>query len=126
MWAWVYYTINLCNIFIYRVEYEPLVACSSCLDVSGKTALSHAILQLGGLTVNNWTGECTHLVMVSVKVTIKVSSVHCDYVKVSSVNLSFFIYPLYKNVLKVIYFKTIRTVGCRYVYAKQPHTYHIG
>uniref|UniRef100_A0AC11CVY5 Nibrin n=1 Tax=Ovis aries TaxID=9940 RepID=A0AC11CVY5_SHEEP len=55
----------------FRVEYEPLVACSSCLDVSGKTALSHAILQLGGLTVNSWTERCTHLVMVSVKVTIK-------------------------------------------------------
>ncbi|XP_011766595.2 nibrin [Macaca nemestrina] len=55
----------------FRVEYEPLVACSSCLDVSGKTALNQAILQLGGFTVNNWTEECTHLVMVSVKVTIK-------------------------------------------------------
>ncbi|XP_066874213.1 nibrin isoform X1 [Kogia breviceps] len=55
----------------FRVEYEPLVACSSCLDVPGKTALSQAVLQLGGLTVNNWTEECTHLVMVSVKVTIK-------------------------------------------------------
>ncbi|KAM6171735.1 nibrin [Erethizon dorsatum] len=55
----------------FRVEYEPLIACSSCLDVSGKTALNQAILQLGGLTVNNWTEECTHLVMVSVKVTIK-------------------------------------------------------
>ncbi|XP_020944797.1 nibrin isoform X3 [Sus scrofa] len=55
----------------FRVEYEPLVACSSCLDVSGKTALSQTILQLGGLTMNNWTEECTHLVMVSVKVTIK-------------------------------------------------------
>uniref|UniRef100_A0A8C0T1X5 Nibrin n=1 Tax=Canis lupus familiaris TaxID=9615 RepID=A0A8C0T1X5_CANLF len=55
----------------FRVEYEPLVACSSCLDVSGKTALNQAILQLGGLTVNNWTEECTHLVMISVKVTIK-------------------------------------------------------
>ncbi|KAM5211225.1 nibrin isoform 1-T1 [Hipposideros larvatus] len=55
----------------FRVEYEPLVACSSCLDVSGKTALNQAILQLGGLTVNNWTEGCTHLVMVSVKVTIK-------------------------------------------------------
>ncbi|VTJ67574.1 Hypothetical predicted protein [Marmota monax] len=55
----------------FRVEYEPLVACSSCLDVSGKTALNQAILQLGGLTVNNWTEECTHLVMMSVKVTIK-------------------------------------------------------
>lgn len=55
----------------FRVEYEPLVACSSCLDVSGKSALNQAVLQLGGLTVNNWTEECTHLVMVSVKVTIK-------------------------------------------------------
>ncbi|EPQ16486.1 Nibrin [Myotis brandtii] len=55
----------------FRVEYEPLVACSSCLDVAGKNALNQAILQLGGLTVNNWTEECTHLVMMSVKVTIK-------------------------------------------------------
>ncbi|XP_036293229.1 nibrin isoform X4 [Pipistrellus kuhlii] len=55
----------------FRVEYEPLVACSSCLDESGKNALSQAILQLGGLTVNNWTEDCTHLVMMSVKVTIK-------------------------------------------------------
>ncbi|XP_029779375.1 nibrin isoform X3 [Suricata suricatta] len=55
----------------FRVEYEPLVACSSCLDASGKTALNQAIVQLGGLTVNNWTEECTHLVMISVKVTIK-------------------------------------------------------
>ncbi|XP_006859321.1 PREDICTED: nibrin [Chrysochloris asiatica] len=55
----------------FRVEYEPLVACSSCLDVSGKTALSQAIFQLGGLSVNTWTEECTHLIMVSVKVTIK-------------------------------------------------------
>lgn len=55
----------------FRVEYEPLVACSSCLDVSGKNALNQAILQLGGLSINNWTKECTHLVMMSVKVTIK-------------------------------------------------------
>ncbi|GAB1288334.1 Nibrin [Apodemus speciosus] len=39
--------------------------------VSGKTVLNQAILQLGGLTANNWTEECTHLVMSSVKVTIK-------------------------------------------------------
>ncbi|KAL1775721.1 nibrin [Sigmodon hispidus] len=55
----------------FRVEYEPLVVCSSCLDVPGKTVLNQAILQLGGLTANNWTEECTHLVMSSVKVTIK-------------------------------------------------------
>ncbi|NXG69864.1 NBN protein, partial [Baryphthengus martii] len=55
----------------FRVEYEPLVVCSSCLDVAQKTALNQAIQQLGGLIVNEWTRECTHLVMVSVKVTVK-------------------------------------------------------
>ncbi|XP_060055196.1 nibrin isoform X2 [Erinaceus europaeus] len=55
----------------FRVEYEPLVACSSCLDASRKASLNEAILQLGGHTINSWTEECTHLVMVSVKVTIK-------------------------------------------------------
>ncbi|NXB61665.1 NBN protein, partial [Struthidea cinerea] len=55
----------------FRVEYEPLVVCSSCLDVAQKTALNQAIQQLGGLVVNEWTQECTHLVMVSVKVTVK-------------------------------------------------------
>ncbi|NXE76919.1 NBN protein, partial [Cochlearius cochlearius] len=55
----------------FRVEYEPLVVCSSCLDVAQKTALNQAIQQLGGLVVNEWTKECTHLVMVSVKVTVK-------------------------------------------------------
>ncbi|XP_014113513.1 PREDICTED: nibrin isoform X2 [Pseudopodoces humilis] len=55
----------------FRVEYEPLVVCSSCLDVAQKKALNQAIQQLGGLVVNEWTIECTHLVMVSVKVTVK-------------------------------------------------------
>ncbi|KAM9386628.1 nibrin [Phaethornis superciliosus] len=55
----------------FRVEYEPLVVCSSCLDVAQKTALNQAIQQLGGLVVNEWTKDCTHLVMVSVKVTVK-------------------------------------------------------
>ncbi|KFU97502.1 Nibrin, partial [Pterocles gutturalis] len=55
----------------FRIEYEPLVVCSSCLDVAQKTALNQAIQKLGGLVVNEWTKECTHLVMVSVKVTVK-------------------------------------------------------
>uniref|UniRef100_A0A8C5T7M4 Nibrin n=1 Tax=Malurus cyaneus samueli TaxID=2593467 RepID=A0A8C5T7M4_9PASS len=55
----------------FRVEYEPLVVCSSCLDVAQKTALNQAIQKLGGLAVNEWTKDCTHLVMVSVKVTVK-------------------------------------------------------
>ncbi|NXD18867.1 NBN protein, partial [Spelaeornis formosus] len=55
----------------FRVEYEPLVVSSSCLDVAQKNDLNQAIQQLGGLVVNEWTKECTHLVMVSVKVTVK-------------------------------------------------------
>uniref|UniRef100_G1NH39 Nibrin n=1 Tax=Meleagris gallopavo TaxID=9103 RepID=G1NH39_MELGA len=55
----------------YRVEYESLVVCSSCLDVAQKTALNDVIQQLGGLVVNEWTKECTHLIMASVKVTVK-------------------------------------------------------
>lgn len=54
------------------MEYESLVVCSSCLDAAQKTELNQAIQLLGGLVVNEWTKECTHLVMASVKVTVKV------------------------------------------------------
>lgn len=49
------------------------VVCSSCLDNDGKTSLSQALVELGGKLVNTWSEDCTHLVMTSVKVTIKVS-----------------------------------------------------
>ncbi|XP_054841395.1 nibrin [Eublepharis macularius] len=55
----------------YRVEYEPMVVCSSCLDVSQKSVLNQNILQLGGHVVSEWKEDCTHLAMVSVKVTVK-------------------------------------------------------
>ncbi|KAM8966646.1 nibrin [Pelodytes ibericus] len=55
----------------YRVEHEPLVTCSSCLNVSEKNALNQSLHQLGGHVVGNWTETCTHLVMTSIKVTIK-------------------------------------------------------
>ncbi|XP_077208069.1 nibrin isoform X2 [Paroedura picta] len=55
----------------YRIEYEPLVVCSSCLDLSQKNVLNQNILQLGGHVVSEWKEECTHLAMVSVKVTVK-------------------------------------------------------
>ncbi|XP_060631557.2 nibrin [Anolis sagrei] len=55
----------------YRVEYEPLVVCSSCLDVSQKSLINKNIHQLGGHVVNEWKEECTHLVMASVKITVK-------------------------------------------------------
>ncbi|XP_075682139.1 nibrin isoform X2 [Rhinoderma darwinii] len=55
----------------FRVIYEPLVACSSCLNGSEKNSLTQSLLMLGGHAVNNWTEKCTHLVMTSVTVTIK-------------------------------------------------------
>ncbi|KAM5156702.1 nibrin [Mantella aurantiaca] len=55
----------------FRVMYEPLVACSSCLSISEKSSLNQALQLLGGHVVNNWTEKCTHLVMTSIKVTIK-------------------------------------------------------
>lgn len=62
----------LCLDVFCRVEYEPLVVCSSCLNVSQKSMLNKNILELGGHVANEWKEECTHLVMVSVKVTVKV------------------------------------------------------
>ncbi|KAL8181940.1 UNVERIFIED_CONTAM: hypothetical protein K2H54_035695 [Gekko kuhli] len=55
----------------YRIDYESLVVCSSCLDLSQKNVLSQNVLQLGGHVVSEWKEDCTHLAMVSVKVTVK-------------------------------------------------------
>ncbi|MBN3315278.1 NBN protein, partial [Atractosteus spatula] len=55
----------------FKVENEPMVVCSSCLDSEGKAALSQSVQLLGGRVVHSWSQECTHLVMPSVKVTIK-------------------------------------------------------
>ncbi|KAG9478711.1 hypothetical protein GDO78_012395, partial [Eleutherodactylus coqui] len=53
------------------VTYKPLVVCSSCLNSAEKNAITQSLLTLGGHLVNNWTEKCTHLVMTSVKITIK-------------------------------------------------------
>ncbi|XP_077382303.1 nibrin isoform X2 [Festucalex cinctus] len=58
----------------FSVAYQKPVVCSSCLDNDGKVALSEALQQFGGKLVNTWTQDCTHLVMPSVKVTIKTIS----------------------------------------------------
>ncbi|KAM9723169.1 nibrin [Menidia menidia] len=50
------------------------VVCSSCLDNSGKAALSQNLAALGGKLVNTWTQDCTHLAMPTVKVTVKTIS----------------------------------------------------
>ncbi|XP_067835523.1 nibrin isoform X6 [Heptranchias perlo] len=55
----------------FRVEYEPLILCSSCLDGPGKTILNQSVQHLGGHVSNSWTEDNTHLVMSSVKVTVK-------------------------------------------------------
>lgn len=54
------------------MEHLKLVVCSSCLDTNGKAVLTQSLAALGGELVNSWSLECTHLVMTSVKVTVKV------------------------------------------------------
>ncbi|CAB1459814.1 unnamed protein product [Pleuronectes platessa] len=62
----------------FSLEHQNPVVCSSCLDSDGKRSLSQALLALGGKPVNTWTQDCTHLVMPTVKVTIKtISAVLC-------------------------------------------------
>lgn len=55
----------------FRLEKESVVVCSSCVDNEGKVSLSQDIRSVGGRLVNSWTLDCTHLVMPTVKVTIK-------------------------------------------------------
>lgn len=71
------YLLNvLCLLCLSVVHVQPVV-CSSCLDGDGKAALSQALSALGGKLVNSWSQDCTHLVMSSVKVTIKVRTRLC-------------------------------------------------
>ncbi|XP_066571500.1 nibrin isoform X1 [Amia ocellicauda] len=55
----------------FKVHYEALLVCSSCVDGHGKVALVQALQPLGGRLVSSWTPACTHLAMPTVKVTIK-------------------------------------------------------
>ncbi|XP_069778068.1 nibrin isoform X2 [Narcine bancroftii] len=55
----------------FRVENEPLIVSSSCLDGPVKIALNQSIHHLGGHVTSNWTEDNTYLVMSSVKVTVK-------------------------------------------------------
>ncbi|ROL47860.1 Nibrin [Anabarilius grahami] len=55
----------------FSLEKECVVVCSSCVDNEGKASLSQDVRSIGGRLVNSWTLECTHLVMPTVKVTIK-------------------------------------------------------
>ncbi|CAL9705754.1 unnamed protein product [Knipowitschia caucasica] len=55
----------------FRVEHMQPVVCSSCLDTDGKASLSEALQFVGGKLVGTWKQECTHLIMSTVKVTIK-------------------------------------------------------
>eukprot|EP00058_Branchiostoma_floridae_P019424 XP_002604914.1 hypothetical protein BRAFLDRAFT_121621 [Branchiostoma floridae] len=58
----------------WKVHYQPLVVTSSMLDASLKRKLKQLLLKLGGHLVTEWHKECTHLVMSSVKVTVKTIS----------------------------------------------------
>lgn len=44
------------------------------MDNNSKALLSETLLALGGKLINTWSQECTHLVMTSAKVTIKVGT----------------------------------------------------
>ncbi|KAL1259424.1 hypothetical protein QQF64_010001 [Cirrhinus molitorella] len=55
----------------FSLEKECVVVCSSCVDNEGKASLSQDLCSIGGRLVNSWTLDCTHLVMPTVKVTIK-------------------------------------------------------
>ncbi|XP_010900790.2 nibrin isoform X1 [Esox lucius] len=55
----------------FSVQSVAMVVCSSCVDNEGKVSLSKALKLLGGQLVTTWTRDCTHLVMPTVKVTIK-------------------------------------------------------
>ncbi|TRZ00069.1 hypothetical protein DNTS_025733 [Danionella cerebrum] len=55
----------------YCLKKECIVVCSSCVDNEGKASLSQDVASLGGRVVSSWTLDCTHLVMPTVKVTIK-------------------------------------------------------
>uniref|UniRef100_A0A8C8F4A9 Nibrin n=1 Tax=Oncorhynchus tshawytscha TaxID=74940 RepID=A0A8C8F4A9_ONCTS len=55
----------------FSVQQVTVVVCSSCVDNEGKVFLSQTLHLLGGRLTNTWTQDCTHLVMPTVKVTIK-------------------------------------------------------
>uniref|UniRef100_A0A8C7LRJ0 Nibrin n=1 Tax=Oncorhynchus mykiss TaxID=8022 RepID=A0A8C7LRJ0_ONCMY len=55
----------------FSVQQVTVVVCSSCVDNEGKVSLSQTLHLLGGRLTNTWTQDCTHLVMPTVKVTIK-------------------------------------------------------
>ncbi|XP_043117536.1 nibrin [Puntigrus tetrazona] len=55
----------------FSLEKVSVVVCSSCVDNEKKASLSQDLRSVGGRLVNSWTLDCTHLVMPTVKVTIK-------------------------------------------------------
>lgn len=71
---WVNMTSKPAPLPGHRVDHQKPVVSSSCLDNDGKVSLSQALVVLGGKLVNTWSQECTHLVMTTAKVTIKVRS----------------------------------------------------
>lgn len=62
------------GVFNSKFRLAKLVVSSSCLDNDGKVSLSQSLKSMGGTLVSSWTEDCTHLVMSSIKVTIKTIS----------------------------------------------------
>ncbi|XP_070574987.1 nibrin-like isoform X2 [Ptychodera flava] len=58
----------------WKVQYEPIVVCSSCLNKEDKKAVKEVLQKLGGYLVSDWTNDSTHLVMSKLDITVKVIS----------------------------------------------------
>ena len=70
-----FYNIGAWLIFFvcfFRVVYEPMVLTSSCLDNAGKKSVRQQLCILGGHMVNEWSNDCSLVVMNKISVTIKV------------------------------------------------------
>lgn len=74
------------------MEHLHPVVCSSCLDNNGKVLLSQSLAALGGELLNSWSLECTHLVMTSVKVTVKVKSSFFMCNSAFNINITHFLF----------------------------------
>ena len=65
-------------LFFHRVVYEPLIITSSCLQSAAKKSVRLNLCTLGAHIVNEWTKDCTLLVMNNISVTVKVRTCILD------------------------------------------------
>lgn len=81
------FIVNLLHLLNFSVVHQKPVVCSSCMESDGKASLSRDLSALGGKLVNSWSQDCTHLVMPSAKVTIKVRTRLCILISTCDVSV---------------------------------------